>query len=176
MQRGDLTMNIFAKGAMALSLGYYVLIFGYIWIGQLLGLHNEIWDVFDFPTQPTSPPAWTLIVGLLITGIALLSLASAYRGAWITLSGGPDQDFRDLGKNLRRIAWGLLGFWLGYNLIAGAMQYLIVIGVSDLEKFEFGWDPLDLDIVFAIIGVVLLAISQTLERAWLAEDETKHFL
>ncbi len=169
-------MNIFAKGAMALSLSYYAVIFGYIWVGQLLGLHNDIWEVFDFPIQSTTPPAWTLIVGFLLTVFALLALASAYRGAWIILGGGPDQDFRDLGKNLRRIAWGLLGFWLGYNLISGVMQYLIVIGLSDLDGFEFGWDPLDLDIVFAIMGVVLLAISQTLERAWLAEDETKHFL
>lgn len=169
-------MNRIAKGVMALSLIYYVFVFGYIWIGQLLGLHNEIWDAFDFPIQATSPPAWTLVVGLAITGFALFALASAYRGAWIILGGGPDQDFRNLGKNLRRVAWGLLGFWLGYNLISGAMQYLIVIGVPDLNGFEFGWDPLDLDIVFAIIGVVLLAISQTLERAWLAEEETKHFL
>ncbi|MFK7836197.1 MAG: hypothetical protein AB8B60_08245 [Sulfitobacter sp.] len=169
-------MNLFAKGAMAASLIYYALTLGYVWVGQLLGVHNEIWEVFDFPIQFTTPPAWTLVVGLLVTVFSLLSLASAYRGAWIILGGGPDQDFRDLGKNLRRVAWGLLGFWFGYNLISGGMQYLIVIGISDLEGFEFGWDPLDLDIVFAIIGVVLLAISQTLERAWLAEDENKYFL
>ncbi len=169
-------MNLFARAAMTLSLAYYTLTFGYIWIGQLLSFHNEIWEVFDFPVQPTSPPAWTLIIGLLITAMALWSLANAYRGGWVILSAGPEQDFRDLGKNLRRIAWGLLGFWVGYNVISGVMQYLIVIGLTDLDGFEFGWDPLDLDIVFAIIGVVLLAISQTLERAWLAEDETKHFL
>ncbi|MFS4579756.1 hypothetical protein [Phaeobacter sp. C3_T13_0] len=169
-------MNLIAKTAMTLSLAYYASMLGYLWIGQLFGLHNEVWEAFDFPTQSTTPPTWTVIVGLLITVFGLVSLASAYRGGWVILSGGPNQDFRDLGKNLRRIAWGLLGFWLGYNLLSGGMQYLIVIGLPNLEGFQFGWDPLDLDIVFAIIGIVLLAISQTLERAWLAEDETKHFL
>jgi len=169
-------MNLFAKGAMTLSLIYYAVLFGQVWIGQLLGFHNEIWDMFDFPVQSTSPPAWTLIVGLLMTALAVSSLFVAYRGGWIILNAGPDQDFRNLWKNLRRIAWGLIGFWFGYNLISGIMQYLIVIGLTDLDGFEFGWDPLDFDIVFAILGIVLLAISRTLERAWVAEEETKHFL
>ena len=169
-------MNMIAKVAMSLSLLYYVASYGYIWIGQLIGIHNEIWDVFGFPTHAASPPAWTLVVGLCASGFAVASLAGAYFGAWQILAGGPGQDFRSLGKNLRRIAWSLLGFWIGYNQISGAMQYLIVIEISNLDGFDFEWDPLDLDIVFAILGVVFLAISQTLERAWLAEDETKHFL
>ena len=39
-----------------------------------------------------------------------------------------------------------------------------------------GWDPLDLDIILLIVGIVILAISQTLERAWVVEDENKHFI
>lgn len=169
-------MNLFAKICMVLSLAYYAIIFGSIWVGQLLGMHNEIWDTYDFPTQTTSPPVWTLIVGLLVTVFAILSLAWAYRGVWAILAGGPDQDFRALGRYLRRVAWGLIGFWLGYNLLSGAVQFLIVIGLPSTEGFDFGWDPLDFDIVFAIMGIVLLAISQTLDRAWQAEDENKHFL
>lgn len=169
-------MNLFAKAAMLLSSAYYALTFGYIWLGQLFGFHNDIWEAFDFPVQDMSPSAWSLIVGLLITVFAIGMLAVAYHGVWKILDGGASQDFRDLGANLRRVAWGLIGFWLGYNLISAVMQYLIVIGLPSTEGFDFGWDPLDLDIVFAIIGIVLLAIAQTLERAWLAEDETKHFL
>lgn len=170
-------MNLFAKAAMALSMVYFsVILLGYLWIGQILGFHNEIWDFFEFPAQSTSPPMWSLIVGFLVTTFALLSLACAYRGVWAILGGGPNQDFRDLSRNLRHVAWGLLGFWLGFNLVIVGVQYLIVIGLDSLEDFEFAWVPLDLDIVFAIIGIVLLAISKTLERAWQAEDETKHFL
>ena len=169
-------MTFFAKTAMALSLTYYFTLFGYVWVGQMLGHHNAVWDMFDFPEQPTSPPFWTLVVGLVLTLLALSSLAGAFWGAWSILRGGRDQDFQDLGSNLRRMAWGLIGFWIGYNVISLVMQYLIVIGLESTEGFEFGWDPLDLDIVFAITGVVLLAISQTLQRAWLAEDENKHFL
>ncbi len=169
-------MSFLAKAAMALSMTYYLFIFGFLWIGQMLGLHNEIWDIFEFPIQPSSPPVWTLMIGLILTLLALLSLAGAFRGAWLILNGGQGQDFRDLARNLRRMAWGLIGFWIGYNVISAVMPYLIVIGLDSTEGFEFGWDPLDLDIIFAITGVVLLAISQTLGRAWQAEDENKHFL
>lgn len=169
-------MKLCAKIAMTLSWLYYAVGFGQVWIGQLLGLHNEIWDAFDFPQQESGPPIWTLIVGLLVTAAGLLSLGIAYRNAWSILDGGPEQDFRNLGANLRRVAWGLLGFWLGYNLLSGAMPYLIVIEVESTRGFDFGWDPLDLDIVFVILGIVLLAISKTFERAWRAEDETRHFL
>lgn len=169
-------MNLFAKGAMVLSLAYYTLTLGYVWLGQLLGLHNEIWDVFDFPIQASSPPVWTLIIGTLVSAFALVSLGGAYRGAWLILGGGADQDFRSLALNMRRLAWGLIGFWIGYNVLSGALPHLIVVDLVSTDGFDFGWDPLDLDIVFAIAGIVLLAISRTLERAWLAEDETKHFL
>lgn len=169
-------MNIFAKLAMALSLVYYTLVLTYLWVGQLLGIHNEIWDAYDFPIQEVPPPAWTLIIGVLVICFGVGSLAHAYRGAWIILDGGPSQDFRDLAKNLQRIAWGLLGFWIFYNIELAGMPYLISIGIRDLEGFYFGWDPLDINIIFAIIAIVLLAMAGTLERAWLAEDETKHFL
>ncbi len=169
-------MALLAKIAMVLSWTYYTVTLGYVWIGQLFGLHNEIWDVYGFPIQDVVPPLWTLLVGFAVSLLAILSLGMSYRGGWRILNGGPTQDFRDLGENLRRMAWGLIGFWISYNLLSGAVQHLIVIGLPTTSGFDFGWDPLDFDIVFAITGVVLLAISQTLERAWVAEDETKHFL
>lgn len=169
-------MVIFAKVVMTLSLAYYALTHGYVWLGQLLSFHNEIWEVFDFPEQAESPPVWALIVGLVMSLCAISSLAISYRGAWSILNGGSSQDFRVLQGNMRHMAWGLIGFWIGWNLITGVMQHLIVINLKSTDGFDFGWDPFDLDIVFAITGIVLLAISTTLKRAWLAEDENKHFL
>ena len=169
-------MNFLAKTAMLLSLIYYVVILGVAWIGQMLGLHNEIWELFDFPTQPGSPPLWTLLVGLFVSAGALLCLGMGYMAIWRILNGGREQDFRDLARRLKRVGIGLIGFWLGYNLLSGAVQHLIVIGLEDTRDFDFGWDPLDLDIVFFILGIAMMAISQTLERAWLAEEENQQFL
>ena len=169
-------LNLFAKVAMTVSLIYYFLAIGGIWLGAILGWHNEIWDLYDFPLQDSSPPLWSLLFGLFVTLCALASLAVAYLGVWRILSGGPGQDFRKLAGNLKRLGLGLLGFWLGYNLLSGAVQYLIVVGLDNTDGFDFGWDPLDIDILFFIVGVAVLAIARTLARAWEAEDEVQHFL
>ena len=169
-------LNLFAKIAMVLSLAYYALAIGEIWLGQMMGWHNDVWELYDFPVQDSSPPMWTLLIGLLVTAGALASLAIAYVAVWRILSGGRGQDFRKLATNLKRLGLGLLGFWLGYNLLAGAVQHLIVIGLDSTEGFDFSWDPFDLDIVFFITGTAILAIARTMGRAWEAEDEVRHFL
>lgn len=169
-------MNFLAKTAMVLSLIYYVLLLSYLWVGQITGLHNEVWDFYDFPIQPTSPPLWTLLVGMGVSALALGCLGAAYHAIWRILNGGREQDFRGLARRMKRIGAGLIGCWLGYNLLSGAVQYLIVIGLETTEGFDFEWEPLDLDIVFFIIGIAVLAISQTLERAWLAEEENQQFV
>ena len=89
-------MTLFAKIAMVLSLAYYALSLGEMWIGQLLGFHNDIWELYDFPAQDIAPPTWAVLIGLGITFGALLGLGFAYRGVWAVLNGGREQDFRDL--------------------------------------------------------------------------------
>lgn len=169
-------MNFLAKTAMSVSLIYYVIILVAVWVGQMTGLHNDIWEFYDFPIQPTSPPVWVLLVGLAVTAAALACLGMAYVAVWRILSGGRGQDFRGLARRLRQMGLGLIGFWLGCNILAGAVQHLIVIGVEVTEDFDFSWDPLDLDIIFFIIGIAMMAISQTMERAWMAEEENQQFL
>ena len=169
-------MTIFAKIAMVLSWSYYTLFLGYHWGGQLLGLHNEIWEMYDFPVQQVSPPTWTILVGFLVSALTVLSLGIAYLSGWKILDRSATENFRFLAQKLGTMAWGLIGFWIGYNVLSGAVQLLIAVDLSSTEGFDFGWDPLDFDIIFAITGVILLAIARSLERAWLAEDEVKHFL
>lgn len=165
-----------AQIAMVLSLSYYALDLGFIWIGQIVGFHNEIWDIYDFPMQTVSPPTWTLWVGIIVSALAISSLGMAYLSVWVVLEAGAAQDFRQLGKRLQKMAAGLIGFWFFYNVLSGGVQYLIIIDLKNTTDFDMGWDPLDLDIILLITGIAILAISQTLERAWVAEDETKHFL
>lgn len=169
-------MKLLTKLAMTISLLYYASIFSMLWLGQIFGWHNDIWEMFDFPEQTTSPPLIALLFGMFVNFGALAFLGMTYLAVWRILDGGLTQDFRDLAVRLKRIGIGLFGFWLGYNLLTGAVQHLIVIGLENTEDFDFGWDPLDIDIVFAILAVAIFTIAQTLERAWVAEEETKHFL
>lgn len=169
-------MNIFAKSAMLLSFAYYSSTVSYLWVGQLLGLHNEVWYSFGFPEQSVAPPVWLALLGVVVGGFTLASLGRSYWAMRGILAGGATQDFRDLAANLRRIAFGLIGFWFGYNLMFGALPIVLAVSVDFDGDASIGWDPLDIDVVFAILGIVFLAISRTLHRAWEAEEENKQFL
>ncbi len=168
--------KLFAQIIMILSLGYYTLTLMVLWVLALLGDSEDIWDSFDLPIQSTPPALWALGVGILFTLLTLASLGLAYWSLNSILKGGPGQDFLKLAQRLRHTAFGLFGFWLGYNLLSGLMPYVLSLSAERPIDFSFDWDPLDIDIVFAIIAIVLLAVSQTLHRAWLAEEENKHFL
>ncbi|MGJ8626139.1 MAG: hypothetical protein ACSHXB_04185 [Sulfitobacter sp.] len=169
-------MRFIAKVAMCLSFVYYALLLAFIWLGQMTGLHNDTWDIFSIAAQPAPPAAWKMFLGILVSVFAIGSLAFAYRSIWRILNGGPGQDFLDLSKRLRRLGLGLIGFWLGYNLLSGAIPYVFAIGLPDNAVQEFEWDPLDTDIIFVILGIAFFAISRTLQRAWEIEDENNHFL
>ncbi len=168
--------KVIAQTAMILSLGYYSLTLTLVWVFALLGDGEGMWEMFDLPLQSMPPALWVMVLGTLVTLFTLISLGLAYSSLNRILKGGPEQDFRYLAKRLRHIAYGLLGFWLGYNLLVGLMPYLLALSHEPPLDIAFDWDPLDIDIIFAIIAIALLAISQTLNRAWEAEEENKHFL
>ena len=169
-------MVFIAKAAMLLSFAYYSMTLSYAWLGQLFGAHNYIWDMFGFPPQDISPPVWFLLLGCMVAACILASLGTAYWAARAILVGGAGQDFLLLAQNLRRVGFGLIGFWLFYNIMLGGLPVLLAVSTEFEGHAHIEWDPLDIDIVFAIIGVVFLAIAQTLGRAWAAEEENKHFL
>lgn len=168
--------RIIATLAMILSLAYYTLILAMIWITSFAGDHTDLRETFDLPNQDTDPALWVVIIGIACSALTLFSLALAYWSLHKILKGGRGQDFRRLGKNMRHSAFGLLGFWLGYNLLSALIPWLFSFTIPRPTDYQLDWDPLDVDIVFVILAITLLAISQTLERAWAAEEENKHFL
>ncbi|HHS82222.1 MAG TPA: hypothetical protein ENJ68_01755 [Devosia sp.] len=161
---------------MVLSLLYYSYSAIEGWLGQIFGLHNNIWDMLGLPPQPTSPHLTTLLAGMAAMTFTLISLAWAYAALWKILDGGTELDFRQMATLLRRLAHGLIGFWLGYNLVIGPVIMLVIRDIAPPAEIDPEWDLLDIHIVFLILAIALLAISHTQERAWKAEEETRYFL
>ena len=87
-------MKLLAKIAMVASFLYYCAGFSWLWFGQMIGAHNEVWDTFGFPAQAASPPLWSMVAGLTFTLIGMAGLLYAYLGVWRILDGGSGQDFR----------------------------------------------------------------------------------
>ena len=168
--------TLIARLAMMASLAYYTLAMGIIWISALTGSTEEIWEAFDVVESAAAPPMVSILTGTLASMATLVSLAVAYWSVEKTLSGGREQDFLALAAHLRRIALGLMGFWLGWNLLTGVMPTVLTWHLPAEQVPEFDWDPLDLDIILLILAIALYAISRVLQRAWAVEEENRQFL
>ena len=168
--------TLVARLAMMASLAYYTLAMAIIWISAMTGSTEEIWEAFDVVESAAAPPLAGILTGTLLSAATLVSLAVAYWSIERTLSGGREQDFLALAAHLRRIALGLMGFWLGYNLLTGAMPTVLTWHLPPEQVPEFDWDPLDLDIILLILAIALYAISRVLHRAWAVEEENRQFL
>ena len=168
--------TLVARLAMMASLAYYTLAMAIIWISAMTGSTEEIWEAFDVVESAAAPPLAGILIGTLLSTATLVSLAVAYWSIERTLSGGREQDFLALAAHLRRIALGLMGFWLGYNLLTGAMPTVLTWHLPSEQVPEFDWDPLDLDIILLILAIALYAISRVLHRAWAVEEENRQFL
>ena len=169
-------LNLLTKVAMVSSFAVFTLFFADDWGGNLLGVHNHIWEMLDLPPQPDQPPMLIVLLGLVLGAIALVCLFFAYRSVWMILSRGEKQDFRSLAKSLQQLAFGLAGFWFFSNSIYLGLRALLAQYVTTGEDVGLQWDPFNPDLVFAIVAVAILAIAKMMERAWRAEDEVQHFL
>ena len=169
-------MNVLAKAAMVLTIVYYGFSLSYIWLGQMFGLHNLLWEEFEIPQQVGSPPVWQMIVGIVITIATISCLVVAFRSLWRILDGGAKQDFRKLAKLLKHLSFGLFGFWLGYNIYVFGIPLMLIMGLEAKQGAQITFDPLNIEVIFLIISISIYAVSQTLQRAWEAEEENQQFL
>ncbi len=161
---------------MAVCFLYYALLLLTLWLGGIFGLHNDLWMVFDLPAQPEPPSLALHLAGLGFSLIYLGGLGVAFGALGRIIAGGAGQDFRLLARRLRRLSLGLIGFWVGYNLIGGLVPWMLSRYLADTKGLELEWDPLDIDVVFLVIAVAIFAISGSLRRAWEAEEENRLFL
>ncbi len=92
------------------------------------------------------------------------------------LRGGRNHDFFKLSQNLRNTSLGLIGFWIGYNLLTGLAPLLMTMQLDANSGYEYDWDPLDTDVILLILGIALFAVSHAIHRAWMVEEENKQFL
>lgn len=165
-----------ARGAMIASWMYYSITLGIMWISGLIGSKEYFWETLDFPTYLPLPPTWTFLCGLLVSAFTVAGLGYLYFSVEKIIKSNAKQDFLLLSKLLQNIATGLICFWLGYNLLTGLLPYIILLHIAPEQQPEWGWDPLDIDILFLILAIAIFAIASAFKRAWFLEDENKHFL
>lgn len=168
--------TLIARIAMVTSLAYYTLTLAIAWIAGLFGAPEVLWDFFEISEKAAAPPIWTILVGVVVSIGTLVSLGSAYWSIEKILRGGQGQDFLQLSIRLRRMSVGLMGFWLGYNILSGGMRMLLTLHLPAEQRPDFDWDPLEVEIILLIVAIALYAVSHALYRAWMVEEENKQFL
>ena len=167
-------LNAFAKLAIVGSLVVFSAFTIFDWIGYFFGWHDDIAAVIDLPSEITPSPG-IVALGTVVAMVGLASLAVAYLAIWRILSEGVGQNFRALARRLQLMGGGLIVVWICSYLNYSVLRSIAIIesGSSDVE---FILDPFHTELVLAIAGVALLAISRMMDRAWEAEDENRHFL
>lgn len=169
-------MTWMARGTMIASWLYYTFTMGFMWISGIAGSTDLFWECMGFPTNLPLPPTWTLLLGLFVSAFTVWGLGFIYLSVEKIIKADAKQDFLVLSKLLQNIATGLICFWLGYNLLTGLLPILTLMHIAPEQQPEWGWDPLNINIVFVILAISSFAIANAFKRAWLLEDENKHFL
>lgn len=169
-------LNVLTKLAMVISFTMFTGFVLHDWVGHYLGWHDEIIYLLDLPEEIGPIPAGLAILGGAVALSGIVGVAISFTAIWYILSAGPAQDFRRLAKRLTRMAYGLILFWLCNDALYAGVRTLILLEAQMLDAEDILWDPFGPDMIFAIIAVALLAIAKMMDRAWHAEEETKHFL
>jgi len=169
-------LNTLTKLAMVISFAVFTGFVLHDWGGQVLGWHDEIHYVLDLPDDIGAIPIGLALLGGAVAILGIVGVALSFTAISRILSAGPSQDFRRLAQNLERMAYGLILFWLCNYAMHSGVRTLILLDAQMLDEGGIMWDPFGPDMIFAIIAVALLAIAKMMDRAWQAEEETKHFL
>lgn len=169
-------LNVLTKLAMVISFTVFTGFALHDWGGHYLGWHDEIIYLLDLPDTIGTIPAGLSALGGAVALVGIVGVAMSFTAIWRILSAGPAQDFRQLAHYMKRMAYGLILFWFcNYALHAG-VRTAILWDAQMLDDGGVMWDPFGPDMIFAITAVALLAIAKMMDRAWRAEEETKHFL
>ncbi len=168
--------KLLARLAMVLSMAYFTLALVLMFAFAVLGEPQALWEMLEIEESTPPPPLWSLMVSAVVALFILVALGLAYWFIEKILRGGATVGFDHLSRYLRGMAFGLMGFWIGIKMLDAVLPYLLTRHLSVDIRPPFDWDQLDLDIVLLIISVAIYAISQSLDRASLIEEEHKHFL
>lgn len=169
-------MKRIVQAAMVVSWGYYALAVVLTWGLEVLGDRTAVLSLFDFEPGNLPVPAWLLLFGLAVALAVLANLGIAYRAIWQILEAGSLQEFDALGRRLKWLGGGLVGFWISWNLLTGIFQRLLANYANIATAMSFEWNPFDVDIVLPIVGSAIFLTATMMQRAWQAEEENRQFL
>ncbi len=170
-------MKFVARFTMVLVMVAFVVAIAMVWANlYIVGDTELIWDFMDQPVDLPKPPLWASLVALSVSIVTMAALGSAFWSIHRILQNEKSPSFKGMAFHLRRCAQGLLGFWLGLFLLTSTVPAMMLTETPRSLWPELEFVPIDIEIVFLVLSVALLAVSRELDRAHDIEDENKQFL
>lgn len=167
-----LVARILMAATGGLMLVYMAMIFGLVIIGD----YDEIWDLADFPPQDFAPATLGIALGLFFSTVFLCGILTTFWQAHLLLKLGRTHMFRALARGLRFCGAGLAMMWTALYAFMNVVPLAMSMGRVAPELMEVQWAPFEIDTVFLVLAVVMVALSGTLTRAAEIEDENNQFL
>ena len=175
MRAADRLLAFLAPLAMALVFLQVILALLIAWIAAFAGDTELIADLMDRAPFP-APETWRMIIGVLATAALAAAVGvlawQLHRLLRVARRGG----LASVGAALamRRAGWALIALWLA-TLFLDFVYPLILFGLSEAEP-EWVLDFVNLDILLAAIGGVLIALARLSEEAMALRAENEQFV
>ncbi|GAA6179682.1 MULTISPECIES: hypothetical protein [unclassified Shimia] len=169
-------MKLLARLAMLVTILVFSFGVAVLWITAFLGETEMLMDTLELPLDTPVAPMWALIVGLGMMLLALGCLAAAFWALDRILVLRDPRGFATLALYLRRCAYAFMAFWVSNTVILSLLPVLLTLHLPAEQRPTSELFPLDIEIVFLVLAVVFLAISQSLRQAQDIADENSQFL
>ena len=175
MRTADRILAILAPIAMTLVCLQVILAVAIAWAAAFMGDMELIADLMDREPFP-QPEIWKMIVGVagcavLVSAVGVLAL-QLHRLLRVARRGGLASV--RAGRAMRRSGWALIALWLS-TIFLDFVYPLVLFGLSEAEP-EWVLDIVNLDILLAAVGAILIALASLSEEAMALRAENEQFV
>ena len=175
MRAADRIMAFLAPLAMALVFLQVLLALVIAWGAAFTGDTELVADLLDRDPFPT-PDAWRMVIGVIACGVLTATIGvlawQLHRLLRVARAGGLATTAA--ARAMRRGGWALIGLWLTITFL-DFVYPLVLFGLSEAEP-EWVLDVVNLDVLLAVVGAVLIALARLSEEAMALRAENEQFV
>lgn len=170
-------MALLARLIMIIVIG--LLLFVVFGVSAMIWFENDYSGLFDLVDLDEDLPAATnaAVYATIATMLAIIAcLARAFWAVHQILKRPVQSDFLKLADQLRICAFALIAFWGAIQILLGPVSYMLIAHIPTDIRPSVDYFPFELEAIYLILALPLLATATALRRAAEIEEENSQFL
>ncbi len=147
------------------------------WAMALMGDTSLVFDIVDiYEAHPLTP--LQIVLGMICFAVVVVSVIMIFLAANDLLVRMRRDGFfaKGIARGVKRLGYGVILFWVGMILVEEFYGWILTWNLPEDDRIPFEWIPFDMTIIFLLIGVVLLLMSQALREAREIDQENKQII